>query len=702
MRILQILPELNVGGVETGVLDLSKELIRNNHYSVVISNGGFLVPKLTLAGAKHYKLPVHKKSPFSILRMISKVANIIDKEKIEIVHSRSRVPAWIAYFAAQRKGVNFITTAHGYYHNYFFSKVMGWGKRVIVPSRIIGRHMIDDFGVKPQKIVLIPRGVDLAKFNFNPPKLQREPVVATIGLIGRITPGKGHINFIKAIARVARKTFQLKVLIVGDVAPGKEKYRDEISLLVRRFGLERYVNFLSWQRDVSKILSQLDILVVPSTIPEAFGRVIIEAQAIGVPVIASNLGGIKDIIDNEQNGLLVPAQDPAQMAEAIIRLLKDKQLAFSLAKKAREKVEKEFSLKLMFEKTLKTYKEICQEKKILVVKLGGLRGLILSVPSLRAIRRKFSTAHISLLIEEKNYGIIWRCPYVNEILVYQSNSNGKVRKMLRLIRRFKKNDFDIGIDLQNNWQSHLLLYLSGIFKRYGYNVKGGFLLTNKVNAAKKHANQKTISSLKNQQWILNLLDITSIDECLQLWPLPEDERNIDNLLKHEWVAPRQDIIGIVIGTQWETKNWPLENLSQLTAKLMQLYSARIVIIGEDKYKEKANKLCSLLKNRVINAVGKTDLGQLVCLIKRCYFLITPDSAVMHIAAAIKTPFVALFGPTDPRRHLPPAKRFKVVAKNIACGPCYRHNCLTKRCMKKIKVDDVLSAVKEILHNDISS
>lgn len=700
MRILQILPELNVGGVETGVVDLAKELVNNGHHSVVISNGGSLVPKLTLAGSRHYRLPVHKKSPFTILRMIAKVANIIEKEKIEIVHARSRVPAWIAYFASKRRGVSFITTAHGYYNNYFFSRVMGWGKRVIVPSRVIGRHMIEDFKVQPQKIVLIPRGVDLDKFNSEHLRFQdqqKKSGVGTIGLIGRITPGKGHLDFVKAVARVVREMPQLKVLIVGDVAAGKEKYRDEMNLLVRRLGLTRYVHFISWQKDIPKVLSQLDILVVPSTIPEAFGRVIIEAQASGVPVIATNVGGIVDIIEDKQNGILIPPQDPAKMAKAIVELLKNKELAFSLAQKAREKVEREFDLTLMFRKTLELYQKVRSQKKILIIKLGALGDLILAIPSLQAIRRKFPNARISLLTGEKVYGIIYQCPYLNEIIVYQRKGRGKIIRMFKLAQRLKQEGFDIGIDLQNNWQTHLILYLSKVFKRYGYDRKGGFLLTDKVPYFHTRGGSKEIlPPVKHQLRLLNLLKINQIDERLELWTSPEDERYIENFLSQEWIGSGQRIIAINLFTQWETKNWGLENLSQLATKLMKLYSARIVLIGESKYKKKSENFQSLLKNRIINAVGKTNLGQLIYLIKRCELLITPDSAAMHIAAAVKTPFVALFGPTDPQRHLPPAEKFRVIKKNLPCSPCYKHNCLTKKCMKKIKVDDVLEAVKEML------
>ena len=141
MNILQVLPELNVGGVETGTVDFSQYLIENGHKSVVVSAGGELVKDLESSGGIHYQLPVDKKSLPTIVRMINELARVIKKEDIEIVHARSRVPAWACFFACRKTGVKFITTCHGYYATHFFSRVMGWAKLIIVPSQVIACKM---------------------------------------------------------------------------------------------------------------------------------------------------------------------------------------------------------------------------------------------------------------------------------------------------------------------------------------------------------------------------------------------------------------------------------------------------------------------------------------------------------------------------------------------------------------------------------
>ena len=166
MKILQILPRLDYGGVEIGTVDLAQELIERGHKAYVISAGGELVGKLVKSGVIHYELPVNKKS-IKTLFLIRKIRAIIEKEGIDIVHARSRIPAWVAYFATRKSNAKFVTTCHGYYSKHVISRVMGWGERVIVISRVVDRRMIEDFGVSQERIRLIHRGLKLKKYSFN-------------------------------------------------------------------------------------------------------------------------------------------------------------------------------------------------------------------------------------------------------------------------------------------------------------------------------------------------------------------------------------------------------------------------------------------------------------------------------------------------------------------------------------------------------
>jgi lipopolysaccharide heptosyltransferase II len=696
MKILQILPELNVGGVETGTLDLAKYLVRLGHKAVVVSAGGDLVGELEASGAKHYTLPVNKKSLISIFKLIPELAKIIKNEEIDIVHARSRVPAWIAFFACRRTRAVFITTCHGYYKKHYFSSVMGWAKRVIVLSNVIARHMIEDFGLPHDRIKLVPRSVDLERFKFLDPKQKRKDDF-NVAIIGRITPLKGHLYFIKAMARVLRSVPRLKIWIVGDAPASKEAYKEEVQVLVRRLGLWHCTEFLGTQRDIPGILAHLDLVVLATTTHEAFGRVIIEAMASGVPVVATKVGGVVDIIQDGKNGLLVPPADPKSMADAVMRIFKDPQLARELAENAYAQVKEKYNLELMVKNTLDVYRDALSNFKILIIKLSSLGDIILSTAALRAIREKFSSDNfkISFLIGEESKDVLLRSPYIDELLVCDLKNKDKGLKGLWGIGHvLRKKNFDFVIDLQNSRASHILSYLSGCINRYGYNNKKfAFLLNHCIPDEKP-----SIDPVTHQFRILKMLGIDLLDNRLELWPSPEDAKAVDELLNAQWLSEAQKIVGINISAskRWGTKNWPLENLICLCEEL-GLKDIRVVVTGTEQDLVFANTLVSSLRNtKIINACGKTSINELTVLIKRCHVFISADSSPLHIASAVGTPFIALFGPTDQRRHLPPGKNYIVINKELDCSPCYKTKCLTRRCMVEIAPAEVLAAVEKLL------
>lgn len=694
MNILQILPELNVGGVETGTVDFAKYLVKRGHKAVVVSAGGVLVKELESYGAIHYLLPVHKKSPLAILKNIPRLRDIIKKEEIDIVHARSRVPAWTAYFACQGSRAVFITTCHGYYSKHILSRVMGWGRRVIVLSNAIARHMIEDFGVEHDRIRLIPRSVDLERFKYRDPPAKIKEF--NVGIIGRITPLKGHLDFIKAMSKVSRAVPRLKILIVGDAPDTKQAYKEEVQLLVKRLGLWNCTEFLGTQRDIPEILSHLDLLVLATVTHEAFGRVIIEAQASGVPVIATEVGGVVDIIEDNINGLLVPPADPQAIADSVIKIYKDRELARNLAQNAIKKIRSDYTLERMAESTISVYNDSLGSRKILIIKFSSLGDIILSTAGIKAIREKFPhNCKITFLVGEKNKEPMLRCPYADELLVADFKSRDKgVFGLLKLARSLRRKNFDIVIDLQNNRKSHILSFFTGAPRRYGYdNNKFGFLLNYRIKDEKP-----LIDPLAHQFRILEMLGIGLKQPHLELWPSKEDYQYVEELFSSQWLTQNQKIVGINISasSKWLTKVWPRAHLIKLLQEL-SARDVRVVITGSEEDSEEANALISAVKNiKLINACSKTTVGQLACLLKKCSVFISADSAPLHIAAAMDVPLIALFGPTDPRRHLPPAKECVVLNKTLPCSPCYKTKCKTKECMELIKPQEVLEAVDKLL------
>ncbi len=696
MRILQILPELNVGGVETGTVDLAKYFVQHGHHSVVVSNGGTLVDELQRFGTKHYALPVHKKSLWLILKSIKALRTIIVNEKIDIVHARSRVPAWIAYFACRKTTAPLVTTCHGYYSNHWFSRVMGWPKLVIVPSEVIGRHMIENFGVSAKHIRLIPRSVDLEKFDIPRPG-QPGKSQYVISIIGRLTPLKGHTYFLRAMAKVVRTMPLVRIWIIGDAPSQKEAYRHELELLVQRLGLNDSVEFLGNRKDIPQLLANTDCLVLSTVTQEAFGRVILEAQAASVPVVATKVGGVVEIIEDEETGLLVLPKEIDAMAHAVIRILTDKPLATKLASQAKRKLERNFTLERMAGQTLKVYEELLDSLNILVIKLSALGDVVLITASLKALREKYPKAKIYCLVGEESKKILQRCPYLDGLIIFDAHEKHRGWwKTLRFARKLRKYRFDMVVDFQNNRKSHILSFLAFPRESYGYrNNKFGFLISNSV----KNPSHE-LPPVQHQFQILQMLGITyKPDSLLELWPSPQDNKYVDELLDSEWLSGSNNIIGINLSAsaKWETKNWPLEYVVRLCDSLAA-QNIRVILTGMEKDKEKARRVLSLAKSKPADLTGKTDILQLAGLIKKCRVYVTPDSAPLHLAAAMHTPFVALFGPTSSLRHLPPAENFRVIEKNPTCAPCYSSTCRIKThvCMRDITPEEVSLKVKELM------
>jgi lipopolysaccharide heptosyltransferase II len=697
VNVLQVLPELNVGGVETGTVDLTKWLMQNGHKAIVVSGGGRLIRQLENFGAKHYQVNVGKKSLFTVIPAIRALKEIIKKEDIDIVHARSRIPALVAFFAARSTKKIFITTAHGYYKKHFLSGVMGWGRCVIVASNVMARHMMENFKVPFDRLRLVPRGVDVARYQFNPDISKRaKGDTLTIGMIGRLTPIKGHFYFLKAVSVVLRMVPHIKVLIVGDAPKGKQKYKEELKLTSRRLGIANIVEFVEHSDDIAEILNRLDVLVLASVVPEGFGRVVIEAQATGVPVVATKVGGVVDIIEDGVNGVLVYPKDAPSLADGILKILRDRPFAQRLALEARRVVEDKFTLEKMCQKTFGVYEEALARQNILVIKLSAIGDVILCIPSIRALREKFPQANIKVLVGVKARNSLKGCPYINDTIVCDFEGRDKgIIGLLRLANNLRRCDFDIAVDLQNNRKSHLLSFLSFAKLRFGYkNGKLGFLLNRGIKDAKGPT-----GPIDHQFRILSSMGISPGDKRLELWPSREDEAFVENFLTSNWVGRGQMMIGINMSSseRWITKRWPIQNYAKLCDELSSKFGARIIITGLRKDINSARKLVDMTKSKPIVACGKTNITQLAVLMRKCKVFITGDSAPIHVSTAVGVPFVAFFGPTDPRRHVVSYEGGIIIKKNLRCSPCYKPRCiLNYRCMKKISVGEVVHAVGKLL------
>ncbi|MBD3425767.1 MAG: lipopolysaccharide heptosyltransferase II [Candidatus Omnitrophica bacterium] len=694
MNILQLVPKLNIGGVEKGTIEVARYLTLNGHKAVVASGGGKLEKKLAAIGARHYKVPVGRKNPFLMIYAYFMIRRIIARENIDIVHARSRVPALVSYFAARSMHRTFITTAHGQYKKHLISRVMGWGKIVIAANETMARHMKENFQVPVQKISVIPRGVDLKKFSYVDPG-EKDPKVFRIGMISRFSPLKGHLDFLKAASYVSRRMSNVRIVLMGDRNSAKEEYMKKIEMTIRRLGLEPVVEFVPSDQEVDEVMQGMHVLVSANREQEAFGRSIIEAQARGVAVVATKVGGVAETVDDGVTGLFCRPGDPQDMAHKILRYAEDADFTRRVTKTARKHVEENFSLDKMMNLTFSTYRSALSRKNILIFKISSLGDIVLSTPSIRAMRKKFPTASIKVLVDVKFRQVLEKCPYIDEVITSDLKGRDRGIGFFRLSARLRAEDFDLSIDLQNNRKSHLLAFLTAIPERYGFdNGKLSFLLNRKISMP-----AKPVPPVKHQKCLLGLLGITGMDEELELWTDKKCDKWAEEYLASNWLKKDQRIVAFSLSAsrKWSSKNWTLSQFVELAEKLESEKSIRVLLIGAAEDRARALKFVKKTAAKPINAVGMTDIPQLVALIKRCDALLTGDSAPMHIAAAVGTPFVAIFGPTDPKRHLSPADNFRFFHKRIKCAPCYRPVCnRDKKCMSLVSPEEVFEAVMEVM------
>lgn len=373
--VLQVLPEMDHGGVELGTTEIASELQKNGIKNFVASAGGRMVYHLDKIKVKHFTLPLKTKNPLKLYINSLKLEKIIKENGINIVHARSRAPAWSAYWAAKRAKVHFVTTFHGTYGlgpwglKKIYNKVMTYGERIIAISGHIKNHILTTYKkTDPTKIRLIHRCVNLN--NFSPETMTSERIIKAITenhipedkkiitLVGRVTRWKGQHLLIEALSKI--KTQNTYCLIVGS-DQGRVKYRAELEEMVRKLGLVGSVQFISHSFDIPALLAISDVVLSTSIEPEAFGRAAIEGQAMGKVVLASNIGGSLENMIDGVTGRLFENNNSDSLAEAIdwaLNLNKEEREKISAA--AIENVKNNFTKQIMCDKTIKVYEEILE------------------------------------------------------------------------------------------------------------------------------------------------------------------------------------------------------------------------------------------------------------------------------------------------------------------------------------------------------
>ena len=380
--LLQVTPELETGGAEQTTIDVAHAVVAQGGKALVATKGGRMAARLEADGGRLAQMPAQSKNPLVMLGNAARLIDLIKREKVSLVHARSRAPAFSALWAAHATQTPFVATYHGVYNaksdlKRWYNAVMTKGDLVIANSEYTRQHVIQEHGVAPEKVVAIPRGVDLSR--FEPGVVSAERVDALrkawgvepgerrlkVLLAGRLTRWKGQGLMIEALKRLKdRGENRILLLLAGD-DQGRKGYRAELEAAIAAAGLEDGVRLVGHCDDMPAAYLLADLAIAPSLEPEAFGRTAVEPQVMGRPVLASDHGATRETVIPGETGWLVTPGDAEAWADALLLACEAGaagRQAMGLA--ARTRARRLYSVDAMCEATLDVYARILRARAV--------------------------------------------------------------------------------------------------------------------------------------------------------------------------------------------------------------------------------------------------------------------------------------------------------------------------------------------------
>ncbi len=341
-------------------------------------------------------------------------------------------------------------------------------------------------------------------------------------------------------------------------------------------------------------------------------------------------------------------------------------------------------------------------KKILIRCPNWIGDVMLSIPSISVVREIFPSAYISILIKSNLSPLLEGNPDIHDIISFNPDLMS-VSEKLKFYRGLKDKNFDLAILLTNSFESALFIYLAGIKERIGYNkdMRGIFLTKKIPMPSRKHPRMHQadfyLTLIKSISVVSGQWSVVSNNKVY--FYIPEGIQNdVDKFWNEKGLFKKSPVIGLNIGASYgSAKRWFPERFAELGDMIYSELKGEVVLFGGSGDFNIETEIKGRMKNKALSMVGKTTLKSLAAMIKRCHLFITNDSGPMHIAAAVGTPIVAIFGSTDPSETSPLCDKYKIVRKPVDCSPCWKRECPTDHeCMELIKVSDVMDAVKEML------
>lgn len=378
--LLQVTPELETGGAEQTTIDVAHAVVAQGGKALVATKGGRMASRLEADGGRLAQMPAQTKNPLIMLGNAARLIDLIKREKVSLVHARSRAPAFSALWAAHATNTPFVATYHGVYNarsnlKRWYNAVMTKGDLVIANSEYTRAHVIKEHGIDPARVVAIPRGVDLTR--FEPGMVTGDRIAALrkawgvapderrlkVLLAGRLTRWKGQALLVEAMARLkATGDCRVLLLLVGD-DQGRKAYRAELEALITSAGLQDDVKIVGHCDDMPAAYLLADVAIAPSLEPEAFGRTAVEPQVMGRPVLAADHGAARETVLPGQTGWLVAPGDAQAWAAALVTA-RDAGAATrqTMGQAARARARRLYSVDAMCEATLNVYARVLEAR----------------------------------------------------------------------------------------------------------------------------------------------------------------------------------------------------------------------------------------------------------------------------------------------------------------------------------------------------
>lgn len=381
LTVLQVIPKLDAGGAEQTCVEIAQGLVQQGHRALVAGAPGRLVQDLADVGGDFIGFDGATKNPLAIVANGLWMARLARREAVDIIHARSRAPAWSARLAARRAGCRFVTTYHGIYNENsgpkrLYNSVMASGDRVIANSRFTAETIQARYGTAPEKLITIYRGMDPERFDPNRVTAAQAGAMRqswgvadgqrVVLLPARFTRLKGHEILLEAAAALRERDGPAIVLVLLGAGAGDSDHAHRLQMRAGALGLENHVRFCPPTDNMPAAYAGADVTVMASTRAESFGRTMVEAQAMGCPVVAAGLGPVAETVlcpplvsADQRTGWIIPPADPAALAGALTTALalSDGQRA-AMAKRARAHVLQSFTTTAMVSATLDVYREM--------------------------------------------------------------------------------------------------------------------------------------------------------------------------------------------------------------------------------------------------------------------------------------------------------------------------------------------------------